>query len=112
MNNRSLKVSLDYLQKVKRQLERKGMTQKQLADFVECSSQPVSKFFTGKPVDRTLFIIICQQLDLDYQEVIDITNRKNDISDEIIQKFNLDINALVKDRCKIKTQSKHSILSL
>ena len=97
MNNRSLKVSLDYLQKVKRQLERKGMTQKQLADFVECSSQPVSKFFTGKPVDRTLFIIICQQLDLDYQEVIDITNRKNDISDEIIQKFNLDINALVKE---------------
>ncbi|MEM7760626.1 MAG: helix-turn-helix transcriptional regulator, partial [Cyanobacteria bacterium P01_A01_bin.40] len=69
MSQRSLRLSSEYFAEAEKKLKQKGWTRKQLADFAECSSQPVSKFFNGKSVERSIFIRICQELNLDVEQV-------------------------------------------
>lgn len=70
MAARSLKASDLGIQKAKRALERRNLTQKALAVEVAIAAwSTVNKFFTGKPVSRSIFLEICQHLDLDWQEI-------------------------------------------
>ena len=70
MAKRSLKVSDHGIARAKQAFERKGWTQEYLAAEVGLSTrQSVWKFFTGKPIDRHIFIEICFILDLDWQEI-------------------------------------------
>ncbi|MGF1539041.1 MAG: NACHT domain-containing protein [Pleurocapsa sp.] len=73
MAKRSLKASNFGIDKAKRAFERKGWTQEYLAAEVGLSTrQSVWKFFTGKPIERHIFIDLCFQLDLDWQDVADL----------------------------------------
>ncbi len=69
MGRRSLQVKEQYQQQVRNAAIDLGLTQKAIAARVNCSRQPVSKFFNCKPVDYQLFVEICQILKLEWQEV-------------------------------------------
>ena len=72
MTGRSLRTSPLGIERAKRALLRKSLTQKAIANELAIASwSTVSKFFNGKPVDRLLFMEICRALDLDWQDVIE-----------------------------------------
>ena len=56
MGERSLQASQKGIQLAKQALTSKRLRQKDLIGFVCQSRQPISKFFTGKPVDREIFV--------------------------------------------------------
>ncbi|MBD2112590.1 MULTISPECIES: NACHT domain-containing protein [Cyanophyceae] len=70
MAKRSLKASPAGIQRAKRAFALKGWTQENLAGEVNLKTrQPIWRFFTGRPVDRQIFVEVCQVLDLDWREV-------------------------------------------
>ncbi|WP_442942305.1 hypothetical protein [Nostoc sp.] len=65
MVKRSLQVSLARIQGVKKAFAHKGWTQKNLAFEVNLKThQPIWRFFSGRPVERHIFIEICSVLPL------------------------------------------------
>ena len=70
---RSLRVSEEYIGKVKLAIRRNGFaSQKALAEDVGLALATVSNFLTGKAVDRATFEELCQKLSLDWQEIADL----------------------------------------
>lgn len=70
MARRSLQASGIGIEKAKRAFKSKQWTQEYLASEVGIETrQPIWKFFTGRPVERQIFLEICFQLDLDWQEI-------------------------------------------
>jgi hypothetical protein len=70
MAGRSLRASGIGIQKARIALKRKNLTQKAIATEIALAAwATVNKFFTGKAVDRSIFLEICQFLDLDWQEI-------------------------------------------
>ena len=47
----------------------RAWSRKQLQSKVDLSRQTINKFFSGKPIDRNNFVLICQMLELDWQEI-------------------------------------------
>ncbi|WYM02142.1 MAG: NACHT domain-containing protein [Gloeotrichia echinulata CP02] len=70
MTRRSLEASSKGISKAKAALIRHSLTQQGLSVELGISRQPVTKFFQGKPVDRSIFVTICQKLNLDWEEII------------------------------------------
>ncbi len=69
MVKRSLQASPSGIQQAKRAFALKGWTQENLAGEVNLKTrQPIWRFFTGRPVDRQVFMEICSILDLDWRE--------------------------------------------
>ncbi|MEH2228939.1 MAG: NACHT domain-containing NTPase [Nostoc sp.] len=102
MSGRSLSCSLEGIQKAKRALIRCSLTQKALAEDLEVTRQPIGKFFTGKPVDRNLFVQICDRLDLEWEEIVaePEINQDNSIDiDAIVQTVREKIKPLIQERC-------------
>ncbi|WP_445636857.1 helix-turn-helix transcriptional regulator [Nostoc sp. DSM 114161] len=106
MSGRSLCCSPEGIQKAKRALIRYSLTQKALADELEVTRQPVGKFFTGKPVDRNLFIQICDRLDLEWEEIVaepasesEVNQEKSINIDAIVQKVREKIKPSIQERC-------------
>ncbi|MEH2452455.1 NACHT domain-containing NTPase [Nostoc sp.] len=99
MFGRSLCSSLEGIQKAKRALIGCSLTQKALAEDLGITRQPIGKFFTGKPVDRNLFVQICDKLDLEWEEIV-----AEPVSEpEVNQDNSIDIDAIVQGvREKIK----------
>ncbi|MEH2076016.1 MAG: NACHT domain-containing NTPase [Nostoc sp.] len=99
MSGRSLSSCPEGIQKAKRALIRYSLTQKALAEDLGITRQPIGKFFTGKPVDRNLFVQICDRLDLEWEEVV--TEPASE--PELNQDNRIDIDAIVQQvREKIK----------
>ena len=72
MAKRSLKASPSGIDKAKKAFELTGWTQEYLAAEVGLSTrQSVWKFFKGKPIERHIFIDLCFQLNLDWQDIAD-----------------------------------------
>lgn len=72
MVKRSLRASSSGIQRAKRAFALKGWTQENLAGEVNLKTrQPIWRFFTGKPVDRQIFVEICSILGLDWREIAD-----------------------------------------
>lgn len=70
MAKRSLRASPAGIQRAKRAFALKGWTQENLAGEVNLKTrQPVWRFFTGQPVDRQVFMELCQVLGLDWREI-------------------------------------------
>ncbi|MFM7426885.1 MAG: hypothetical protein ACKO7W_18120, partial [Elainella sp.] len=68
--SKSLQASPSGIEQAKRALLRKNLTQRAVANELGVASwATVSKFFTGKPVSRFIFIDICDALDLDWETV-------------------------------------------
>ncbi|OUC15752.1 MAG: hypothetical protein B0A82_05250 [Alkalinema sp. CACIAM 70d] len=73
MGKRSVKASAIGIAKAKRAFERREWTQEYLASAVGLQTrQSIWKFFSGRPIERHLFIDICFQLDLEWQEIADL----------------------------------------
>ncbi len=73
MGRRSLSASESGIRKAKQAFHRRGWTQSELAMEVGLATrQPVWKFFSGRPVERAVFIDICFRLDLDWEEIAGI----------------------------------------
>ncbi len=73
MAKRSLKATAEGSMIAKRAFERTGWTQDYLAAEVGLSTrQSVWKFFSGRPVERHIFIELCFQLDLEWQAIADL----------------------------------------
>ncbi|MBW4642628.1 MAG: NACHT domain-containing protein [Goleter apudmare HA4340-LM2] len=70
MTRRSLQASTEGINKAKAALIRNSLTQQGLAGELGISRQPVTKFFQGKPVDRYIFVTICEKLNLDWEEIV------------------------------------------
>ncbi|NJK57259.1 MAG: NACHT domain-containing NTPase [Pleurocapsa sp. SU_5_0] len=72
MAKRSLKASSSGIDQAKKAFERIGWTQEYLAAELGLSTrQSVWKFFSGKPIERHIFIDLCFQLSLDWQDIAD-----------------------------------------
>ncbi|MEH1921032.1 NACHT domain-containing NTPase [Nostoc sp.] len=106
MSGRSLCSSLEGIQKAKKALIRYSLTQKALAEELEVTRQPIGKFFTGKPVDRNLFVEICDRLDLEWEEIVAEpaseaeVNQDNSIDiDAIVHEVREKIKPLIQERC-------------
>ncbi|MEA5451590.1 NACHT domain-containing NTPase [Leptolyngbya sp. CCNP1308] len=70
MVKRSLRASPAGIQRAKRAFALKGWTQDNLAAEVNLKTrQPIWRLFTGQPVDRQIFMEICQVLDIEWREV-------------------------------------------
>jgi DNA-binding XRE family transcriptional regulator len=99
--SRSLCCSIEGIEKARKALIRFSLTQKALAQELEVTRQPIGKFFTGKPVDRNLFVQICDRLDLEWEEVVAEPPRESEV--EVEQNNDINIDALVQEvREKIK----------
>jgi predicted NACHT family NTPase len=70
MAKRSLQASQTGIQQAKRAFALKGWTQENLAGEVNVKTrQPIWRFFTGRPVDRYIFLEICSVLELNWREI-------------------------------------------
>ena len=73
MAKRSLTACEAGITRAKQAFERKGWTQEYLAAEVGLSTrQSIWKFFTGRPIERHVFIDICFQLELDWEDIADL----------------------------------------
>jgi WD40 repeat protein len=70
--SRSLKVRQECIEKVKQSVTRNGFpSQRALAEAVNMSLATVGSFLRGNPVDRAVFVELCDKLSLEYQEIIE-----------------------------------------
>ncbi|MEH1856638.1 MAG: NACHT domain-containing NTPase [Nostoc sp.] len=106
MSGRSLCSSPEGIEKAKRALIGYSLTQKALAEDLGITRQPIGKFFTGKPVDRNLFVQICDRLDLEWEEIVvepvsePEVNQDNSIDiDAIVQEVREKIKPSIQERC-------------
>ncbi|MFG6094994.1 NACHT domain-containing NTPase [Leptothoe sp. ISB3NOV94-8A] len=78
MGKRSLKASPEGQVKARQMFDRTRWTQEQLALEVGLNTrQSVWKFLTGRPIERHIFIDLCFQLNLDWEEIADLPPKLN-----------------------------------
>jgi predicted NACHT family NTPase len=71
MAGRSLQTSPQGIEKAKNALKRNSLTQKALVNERGIASwSTINRFFNGKPVDRSFFIEICQELNLNWEQIV------------------------------------------
>ncbi|MEG3899303.1 MULTISPECIES: hypothetical protein [unclassified Microcoleus] len=68
--SRSLTASINGIKVAKHKLEKRCLSQVAFADELEISLKTISKFFTGKSVDRKYFVEICEALELEWEDVV------------------------------------------
>ena len=107
MVKRSLHASPAGIQRAKRAFALKGWTQDNLAAEVNLKTrQPIWRFFTGQPVDRQVFMEICQILDLDWRETAETPPAEFPVPGEISTSGTVPIEELVQD---VRSQHRDTI---
>ena len=99
MSDRSLITTETGINLARIALTGKKLTQEKLALDSKIARSTVSNFFAGKPVDRQIFVTICEELELDWQE---ISGQLTSQSGKGSESESIDIEALVKlarERC-------------
>lgn len=88
-----------------------GITQQQLSTRTKLSLSTISKFFNCKPVDRILFVQICDTLKLDWRsisglynseeiaETLEQENQQTAKIDAIVQSIRGSVRSLIKAQC-------------
>ncbi|MDJ0590773.1 MAG: NACHT domain-containing NTPase [Pleurocapsa sp. MO_226.B13] len=109
MAKRSLKASPPGIDRAKKAFERTGWTQEYLAAEVGLSTrQSVWKFFKGKPIERHIFIDLCFQLSLDWQDIADLPPlppRDRSLTEEP----SVSVGATVPDDDRLVTQARSQV---
>ncbi|MEH2444827.1 MAG: hypothetical protein V7K18_03300 [Nostoc sp.] len=96
MVKRSLQGSVTGIQEAKKAFADKGWTQDNLAFEVNLKTrQPIWRFFTGRPVERHIFIEICSVLSLNWREIAANPPEEFPESKKLSAEL-LDIDALVQ----------------
>lgn len=85
------------------------MTHKELAKELKISRQTVGKFFRGEPVDRQYFVQICEELQLEWDEIAAKPARKATVEakkqdsgldiDELVQKVRVFCRDKIQHQC-------------
>ncbi|MEH2435885.1 MAG: NACHT domain-containing NTPase [Nostoc sp.] len=97
MVKRSLQGSLAGIQQAKKAFAHKGWTQENLAFEVNLKTrQPIWRFFTGRPIERHIFIEICSLLSLNWREIAANPPEEFPESKELDAAEFLDIDALIQ----------------
>jgi predicted NACHT family NTPase len=65
----TLRILENFRNAVKQALQRKNLTKQELARKLNTTRWPVENFFKGKSIEQNTFIAICEELDLNWQEV-------------------------------------------
>ncbi|MFB2769286.1 NACHT domain-containing NTPase [Pelatocladus sp. BLCC-F211] len=116
MVRRSLQASQIGIQEAKRAFARKGWTQENLAFEVGLKTrQPIWRFFSGRPVDRQIFLEICSVLELNWREIAADPPAEFSDPEEVAQAAALDIDLLVqqvRSQRQDKIQDQCGILQL
>ncbi|MGB5713678.1 MAG: NACHT domain-containing protein, partial [Waterburya sp.] len=94
MAKRSLQIKEQYQAQAKNAAISLGLTQKAIATRLNCSRQPVSRFFNCKPVSYELFVEICKILKLDWQEITGTKNTVDNAQNTEVDQ-SIDIKTLV-----------------
>lgn len=77
--SRSLRVRQDCIDTVKRAVRRSGFpSQRALSENIGISLATVSNFLTGKPVDRAIFLELCEKLSLNFSDIADLDSETSD----------------------------------
>ena len=78
MGKRSLQIQKQYIQHVKNALVDLGLTQRDFAELkLELSRSTIGNFLNGKPVSKENFVRICKSLNLNWQEIADLTEEND-----------------------------------
>ncbi len=97
MVKRSLVASLTGIRQAKKAFAYKGWTQEHLAFEVNLKTrQPIWRFFSGRPVERHIFIEICTVLSLNWRDIAANPPEEFTESKELGSTQFLDIHALVQ----------------
>ncbi|HEY9624246.1 MAG TPA: NACHT domain-containing protein, partial [Crinalium sp.] len=114
MGKRSLKASAIGIAKAKHAFQRREWTQEYLASAVGLQTrQSIWKFFSGKPIERHLFVDICFQLDLDWEDIAErlqydsplmVDIEVEDVQsastiDELVQEVRSHLNPIIQAQC-------------
>lgn len=104
---RSLQASHIGIQQAKRAFARKGWTQENLALEVGLKTrQPIWRFFSGRPVERHIFLEICSILELNWREIAADPPAEFSDPTEVTQAAVLDIDVLVQ---RVRSQRQEKI---
>ncbi|ACK65529.1 putative signal transduction protein with Nacht domain [Rippkaea orientalis PCC 8801] len=96
MNRRSLSSSADGILQAKQIIANRGWTQEDLANEVGLSSrQSIWKFLTGRPVKRQIFQEICFKLQLNWEEIANLSEDEYPIQTTEVTTENLGIESWV-----------------
>jgi predicted NACHT family NTPase len=104
MARRSLRASLEGISTLKRALKGKRWTQAYLAGEVGCSRQTIWNLLQGNPTDRDVFMEICTQLSLNWEEIAEPElpepqqNDSQDI-DALGREVRKQIQRYIQERC-------------
>lgn len=111
MAKRSLQASPAGIQQAKRAFSLLGWTQDNLAAEVNLKTrQPIWRFFTGKPVDRQVFMEICHILDLEWRDIAlnppteppEVDNPPHSLDiDQLVQQARSQRRDTIQHRCGI-----------
>ncbi|MBE9127056.1 MULTISPECIES: NACHT domain-containing protein [unclassified Coleofasciculus] len=116
MVSRSLHANAKGIIRAKESMARKHWTQEFLAGEVGLKTrQSIGRFFAGRAVDRRVFIEICFQLDLDWQQIAQNTEPEllQTMSDYKQTTVNIDILVeRVRSQCQEKIDSQCSTLQM
>ena len=113
MVKRSLKASEKGILEAKKAFDRRQWSQEYLAAEVGLSTRnSIWKFFSGRPIERHIFMEICFKLDLEWEEIADLPNfsnsetpvNKNDKNIKNNEKLPNDENQLETLRSQLKGQ--------
>ncbi|MBD2694835.1 pentapeptide repeat-containing protein [Anabaena catenula] len=92
MGKRSFRATAAGVEKLSQAFEKYGKTQDCLASFpsensnrdkrnqITCSRQTVNKFLTGKPISKELFISLCNELNLNWQDIAELESEQDNNS--------------------------------
>ncbi|HEY9609496.1 NACHT domain-containing protein, partial [Allocoleopsis sp.] len=91
MGRRSLRASSQGIQDIKKALKRKKWSQTYIAGAVGCSRQTIWSLLQGNPTDCDVFMEICTQLGLNWEEIVEPE------SPQLQQDDSQDFDALVRE---------------
>jgi predicted NACHT family NTPase len=108
MTGRSLQASPEGIEKARRALKQKSLTQKALAKDLGMSRQPAYKFFKGRGIDRQYFEQICEKLGFEWEEIVAqppsepeaAANQDNSIDiDALVHEVRENVKPIIQERC-------------
>ena len=106
MVKRSLKASKEGIIEAKKSFERRQWSQEYLAAEVGLSTRnSIWKFFSGRPIDRHIFMEICFKLDLEWEEIADLPvfPENEQVEKKTVQNNSKKDNLLTSENNKLET---------
>ncbi|MDB9465106.1 pentapeptide repeat-containing protein, partial [Dolichospermum circinale CS-539/09] len=77
MGKRSFRASREGVERLTQAFDKYGKTQDCLATEVGCTRQTVNKFLTGKRISKELFISLCNELNLNWQDIAELESEQD-----------------------------------